>query len=67
MNENQIEELLNRLRVAKARYSYNSEEGEDGTFWIGNIERIEPIDLILIRTYEFDIKRYLKNKMRDLM
>lgn len=67
MNDNQIRELLDRLRAAKAYYFYNSDEGEDGTFWIGNIERIECIDLILIRTYEFDIKQHLKHNMWDLM
>lgn len=67
MNTKQIEELIQRLLAAKARYFFNSDDGEDGTLWIGNLEAIEVLDLVLLRTYESQIKDYLKYNMRDLL
>ncbi len=67
MNTKQIEELIQRLRAAKAKYFFNPDEGEDGTLWIGNLEVIEVLDIVLLRTYESQIKDYLKYNMRDLL
>lgn len=67
MNTKQIDELINRLRAAKAKYFFNPDEGLDGTLWIGNLEAIEVLDLVLLRTYESQIKEYFKYNMRDLL
>ena len=67
MTYQEIKDLLNRLRAKKAKYSFNSTEGESGTFWVGNLEMIDLSDLILLKTYEFDIKEYFKYNTRDLM